>query len=175
LLPEIQFDRYRIDPLSAEAHGAELMVFEGDAGEDLFWWIGYAWSEVRDKTLDRKIARSWDQTHSVKAGLSWRWGRWDLSVAGEVHTGWPKTEFPAAALNDTRYSVFHTLDARVSREFAVRRGDLTVFLEVSNLYDRKNQCCTEYSAISTPSGPILVAKETNWLPLLPSLGVVWRF
>jgi outer membrane receptor protein involved in Fe transport len=175
LLPEIQFDRYRIDPISAEAHGAELMVSQGGAKQQLFWWVGYAWSEVRDKTEDRKIPRSWDQTHTLKAGLSWRWGRWNISAAGEAHTGWPKTELPGTETNSTRYSVFHTLDARVSREFDLRRGDLTVFVEVSNLYDRRNPCCTEYSATTSPTGPVLVANETHWLPLLPSLGIVWRF
>jgi outer membrane receptor protein involved in Fe transport len=175
LLPEIQFDRYRIDPISAEAHGAELMVSEGDARQELFWWFSYAWSEVLDKTIDQKIARSWDQTHAVKAGLSWRWGAWDFSAAGEVHTGWPKSVLPAEELNTSQYSVFHTLDVRVSREFDVRRGDLTVFLEVSNLYDRENTCCTEYSVTPGPSGPLLVEKEARWLPLLPSLGVIWRF
>jgi len=175
LLPEIQFDRYRIDPVSADATGAELMVSEGDAGQRLFWWFGYTWSEVRDKTPDQKIARSWDQTHTVKAGLSWRWRKWDLSVAGEVHTGWPKTELVDLDLNSARYSVFHTLDARVSREFDVRRGDLTVFLEVSNLYDRDNPCCTEYSVITTATGPELAGREAHWLPLVPSLGIIWRF
>lgn len=175
LLPELQFDRYRIDPISAEAKGAELMVSEGDAGQPLFWWFGYAWSVVRDKTLDQRISRSWDQTHTVKAGLSWQLRRWDFSVAGEVHTGWPKSELIAGELNSARYSVFHTLDARISREFDVRRGDLTVFLEVSNLYNRNNPCCTEYSVITTATGPELAGKETHWLPLVPSLGVVWRF
>jgi len=175
LLPEIQFDRYRIDPTSAKAHGAELLVSDGDAGQALFWWVGYAWSEALDETIDRRIFRSWDQTHAVKAGLSWRWGVWDFSAAGEVHTGWPKSVLPAEELNTSRYSVFHTLDVRVSREFDVRRGDLTVFLEVSNLYDRKNSCCTEYSMTTGANGPQLVAKEAHWLPLLPSLGVVWRF
>jgi outer membrane cobalamin receptor len=175
LLPEIQFDRYRIDPISAEATGAELLLSRGDEAQNTFWWFGYAWSEVRDKTLDLKIPRSWDQTHTVKAGISWRWGRWDLSTAGEIHTGWPKSVMPAEQINVSRYSLFHTLDMRISREYAVRRGDLTVFLEVSNLYDRNNPCCTEYSVEVTPSGPLLIDKQVHWLPLLPSLGVVWRF
>jgi len=175
LLPELQFDRYRIDPVSAVATGAELMLSRGDGGENLFWWIGYAWSEVRDKTPSGYTARSWDQTHTGKAGLSWRWGRWDLSAAGEVHTGWPKTVMPADELNALRYSVFHTLDVRVSRKFDVRRGDLTAFLEVSNLYNRKNPCCTEYSVVTTPAGSELLEDEAYWLPLVPSLGIVWRF
>ena len=175
LIPEIQFDRYRIDPISAKATGAELLVTRGGNARETFWWLGYAWSEVSDKTADKKIPRSWDQTHTVKAGISWRWGRWDLSAAGEAHTGWPKTVFPGEQINATRYSVFHTLDIRVARDFAVRRGDLTVFLEISNLYDRNNPCCVEYSVQQAPTGPLLIDKERDWLPLLPSLGVVWRF
>lgn len=191
LLPEIQFDRYRIDPVSAEAQGAELMMTKGDGGQKVFWWIGYAWSEVRDKTPDQKILRGWDQTHAVKAGLSWRLGQWDFSAAGEVHTGWPKTELIATTItnpdgsegflldttapNSGRYSVFHSIDARVSRDFSVRRGDLTVYLDVTNIYDRNNACCTEYSVFSDETGDSLLAEEAHWLPLIPSLGVIWRF
>ena len=74
--------------------------------------------------------------------------------------------------NAARYSVFHGLDVRVSREFDVGRGDLTAFLEITNLYDRANPCCTEYSLL--PDGS-LGSREAHWLPLVPSLGVVWRF
>jgi len=191
LLPEIQFDRYRIAPAASEAHGAELHVAKGDSGEDFFWWLGYGWSEVRDKTQTTRISRSWDQTHAVKAGASWHWGNWDLSVAGEVHTGWPKTELVAeeipnpdgtwslmvttTPINAGRYSVFHTLDMRMSRNFTLRRGDLTAFVEVSNLYNRSNPCCTEYSINADGLGPTLVEQERDWLPMVPSLGVVWRF
>lgn len=191
LLPEIQFDRYFVAPYSSEAHGAELRVAKGDSGEDFFWWLGYSWSEVRDKTQTTRTLRSWDQTHAVKAGASWHWGSWDLSVAGEVHTGWPKTELVAeevpnpdgtwsllvttTPLNTGRYSVFHKLDMRVSRDFTLRRGELTAFLEVSNLYNRENPCCTEYSINTDGLGPTLVEQEKDWLPMVPSLGVVWRF
>lgn len=192
LLPEIQFDRYRIDPLAAQAYGAELTLSKGDAEQDIFWWLGYAWSEVRDETATEKILRSWDQTHTVKAGISWRWGRWDFSAAGEVHTGWPKTELIAgstlnpdgtvsltlatSAANTARHSVFHNLDTRVSREFKVRRGELTAFLDVTNFYDRQNPCCTDISVnAAVNGGQTLTQKEANWLPLVPSLGVIWRF
>ena len=176
LLPEIQFDRYRIEPTSAEAHGAELMISSGDGGQHLFWWLSYAWSEVSDRTETGKAPRSWDQTHTGKFGFSWRWGDWDFSAAGEVHTGWPKTELldgVVTDINSGRYSVFHSLDARVSRQFDTRRGDLTVFAEVTNLYDRGNPCCTEYAM--SADGTELIARQSNWLPLVPSLGVVWRF
>jgi hypothetical protein len=154
----------------------------------VLWWLSYAWSEVEDATPDGDIKRSWDQTHTVKGGMSWRWGPWDFSAAGEVHTGWPKTVMTGEAVtgpdagtglalevsgrNDSRYSVFHGIDVRVSREFDVTRGDLTAFLEITNLYDRANPCCTEYSLL--PDGS-LASRESHWLPLVPSLGAVWRF
>lgn len=175
LVPELQFDRMRIDASKTESRGAELMISQGGGDDALFWWLGYAWSEVDDSTANGQVKRSWDQTHTGKLGISWRWGPWDFSAAGEVHTGWPKTLL-TTAMNSSRYSVFHTLDARVSRDFELRRGELTAFLEVTNLYDRQNPCCTEYSLQTGPGGTAnLVAREAHWLPIVPSLGVVWRF
>lgn len=188
LLPELQFDRVRVDASGAEAIGAEVTLSRGTPNQDVLWWVGYAWSEVEDATADGDIKRGWDQTHTLRGGMSWRWGSWDFSAAGEVHTGWPKTtmtgELAAAPgggtellldvsrRNDSRYPVFHAVDIRVSREFDVGRGDLTAFLEITNLYDQANPCCTEYSLV--PDGS-LASRESHWLPLVPSLGVVWRF
>ena len=78
-------------------------------------------------------------------------------------------------LNEQRHSVFHTLDVRISRDFRIRQGELAVFLEVSNLYDRDNECCLEYTILPGVTGPVLSESEGHWLPLVPSLGVVWRF
>ena len=188
LLPELQFDRVRIDASGAEAIGAEITLNKGSSTQDLLWWLSYAWSEVEDATADGDIKRSWDQTHTVKGGMSWQWGAWNFSAAGEVRTGWPKTVMTGETVtepggstallldvsnrNGERYSVFHGADVRVSREFDLARGDLTAFLEITNLYDRANPCCTEYSLL--PDGS-LGSRESHWLPLVPSLGVVWRF
>jgi len=188
LLPELQFDRVQVDASGAHALGAEVTLSRGASDQDLFWWMSYAWSEVEDETADGTIERSWDQTHTFKGGLSWRWGSWDFSAAGEVHTGWPQTVMTGeiatapgggsalvldvSGRNASRYPMFHTLDVRVSRKFDLARGDLTAFLEITNLYDQANPCCTEYSLM--PDGT-LAGRETHWLPLVPSLGVVWRF
>jgi hypothetical protein len=152
------------------------MLSRGDAGNQLFWWLGYAWSVAQDEYPDYSSDRAWDQTHTAKAGISWRWAHWDFSAAGEVHTGWPKMELvDNVVVEGGRYSAFHTLDVRVSREFSLRRSELTTFLEVSNVYNRQNACCLEY-AVSTSTGAAeLTAREQHWLPLVPSLGIIWRF
>lgn len=188
LLPELQFDRVMVDPSGAEALGAELMLSRGSSEDELFWWLGYAWSEIYDETAGGDVVRSWDQTHTFKGGLSWKWGAWSFSAAAEAHTGWPRTSMTGelalqpdgsealvievSERNAFRYSNFHALDIRVSRDFDLTRGDLTAFLEVTNLYDQQNPCCIEYSV--GPDGS-LASRDKHWLPLVPSLGVIWRF
>jgi len=190
LIPELQIDRVRIDANKAIAQGAEFML-NGES-KNLRWWASYTWAEIEDELDSGTVRRSWDQTHTVKAGLNWDWNKWSFSAAGAVNTGWPKTELVTATVtnpdgssqlvatttprNSSRHATFHTLDARVSRQFDVSRGELTGFLEISNIYGRENPCCTQYSLLSDSDGnPIVDVDEDNWLPLVPSLGVSWRF
>ncbi len=187
LLPEIQFDRVEVDAPSAEAIGVEASLTQGSGTDDLFWWLSYAWARVEDRMPGGDVLRSWDQEHTLKAGLSWRWRDWNFSTAAEVHTGWPRTELVGTMTpgpdgdelalavtprNAAHYGRFQSLDVRVSRDFPLKRGRLTTFLEVSNLANRENACCTEYSLADDGS---LLGEQAHWLPLVPSLGVVWRF
>jgi outer membrane receptor protein involved in Fe transport len=187
LLPELKPDRIRIAPQTASARGIEVTL-NRDPDERLGWWLTYAWSSVRDEFVDEAPAdRSWDQTHSVSAGLVWQTRDWDLSLAGRYRTGWPTTAFELAAVapvsliavgprNQERLGAYKSLDARVARKFRFERsGELTVFLEVANLFNRHNACCVEYE-MDDEDGPLDLEVETiNYLPTLPSLGVIWRF
>lgn len=192
LIPELQIDRVRIDAAGAVTRGAELMLSREGAQNGGFWWLSYGWAEISDATASGEVRRSWDQTHTVKAGINWDWMEWNFSAAGLLHTGWPKSTLTVETVtnpdgssslvastpprNSLRYSVFHTVDVRISRDFDLKRGSLTAFLELTNVYNRKNPCCTEYSMTTDlNANQVLVADEDNWLPLLPSLGVLWRF
>lgn len=192
LIPELQIDRSRIDADSATAEGAEIMISGEAKDKGLLWWASYTWSEVVDMTGDDRVRRSWDETNTFKAGLNWDWGKWSISVAGILHTGWPKTDLltqtitnpdgsqdliaVTAARNSTRHGVFHSLDARISRDFDVSKGMLTGFLEITNVYNRDNPCCTRYFRQVDVNGTgLIAATSNNWLPLVPSLGVIWRF
>ncbi|MGH8193666.1 MAG: TonB-dependent receptor [Woeseiaceae bacterium] len=191
LIPELQIDRVRIDADSAVAEGIELTLSD-DTSNGLFWWASYAWSKVEDTADSVDISRSWDQTHTLNAGLNWDWKKWNFSAAGIFHTGWPKTELVADTVtnpdgstslalsasprNILRHGEFQSLDIRISRRFDVSRGELTGFLEVTNSYNHPNPCCTEYSVGVDENGDeLLLRDESNWLPIVPSLGIVWRF
>ncbi len=192
LVPELQIDRVQIVAETAFVKGAEFTLSGGSSAGDLLWWAGYVWSSTEDKVDQTDVRRSWDQKHSIKAGISTKWGAWDVSAAGTWHSGWPETQLVVETVlapdgsseivatttprNSLNYEAFHTLDARVSRTFQLPKSELTTFIEISNLYNRPNQCCTQYTVeVGDDGSRNIAANRSNWLPIVPSAGVVWRF
>lgn len=191
LVPELAPDRVEITPSDAQARGIEVSL-EKTGSDALSWWATYTLSKVTD-TVDGVIEpRSWDQRHSLLAGVSWRWENWEAAIVGSVHSGWPRTDlifsegidadgepvFTAvpAPRNSERYEAFASLDARISRTFDVKRGTLTAFFEISNLTDRRNFCCTDYDFDEDEAGnTFLDVSQDTWLPLFPAIGVLWEF
>jgi outer membrane receptor protein involved in Fe transport len=191
LIPELQIDRARIDADNAAAEGLEVSLTGGGA-RNLSWWASYSWSRAVDTIDGQTSKRSWDQTHTISAGLARDWQNWSASAAALLHTGWPKALLGSEAVtnpdgstslvvgvdppNGRRHATFQSLDVRISRRFDLGKGDLTAFLEVTNAYNRENPCCTEYSVeFDSVGDPFMQAKSGGWLPIVPSLGVVWRF
>ena len=52
---------------------------------------------------------------------------------------------------------------------------LSLFLEISNLFNRDNDCCTEYEVDDETGELLLEIEAVNGLPFIPSAGFVWRF
>ena len=191
LIPELAPDRIEIAPTHASASGLEISLrYDGPQGLD--WWASYSLSKSQDKIDGRYELRSWDQRHALIAGLSWSSENWEAAVIASVHSGWPKT--PLALIetidedgelefepsigprNSDRYPFFATIDARVSRAFDVGRGTLTAFLEVSNITNRRNVCCSDYDLEEDENGnEFLAFSEDYWLPIVPAIGVLWEF
>lgn len=178
LVPELRWDRVRIAPESSLAEGLELLLTRRSSNP---WngWFNYSWSRVRDRIDGRDVPRSWDQTHSVGGGLTWTDGGWQATLAGSWHTGWPTTPVHGLEIgtrNSARYKDYASVDLRVSRDFTLARGELTVFGEVTNALDRRNPCCTDYTYELADGGEVTLERDyRHWLPLVPSLGVLWKF
>ncbi len=50
-----------------------------------------------------------------------------------------------------------------------------MFAEVTNLLDRRNPCCTEFQ-FERDDGAVAIEREyRHWLPLVPSVGALWKF
>lgn len=191
LIPELQADRIRLEPDSARSQGVELSL-DGENG-DWSWWSSYTLSKTTDEIDGQDVIRSWDQRHAFQAGLSWSSDIWNVALAAGVHTGWPTTDLALiedgldangdpilvaepGPRNDLRYATFSSIDFRVSREFAVKRGSLTAFIEVSNVANRDNVCCTDWDLeVDDDGAASLESSADYWLPLLPAIGILWQF
>ena len=190
IIPELQPDRIRIAPTSALARGVELSV--NRSGQALSWWASYSLAEVTDTVDGIEVPRSWDQRHSLQAGLTWNVNNWNFSVAGIIRSGWPTTSLALEEVigpggepgfiaipgprNAEQLPHFASLDARISRKFDVGRGTITAFFEVSNLLDRNNVCCFDYDLETDENDEQFLEYSLDyWLPLLPAVGFLWEF
>ncbi len=185
VLPELKPDRILIAPDAAVAEGAEVSL-NYDAG-DFSGWVSYTHSRVLDRDDGVWLHRSWDQRNYASGGLSWRGARWEASLAVAWHRGWPTTEieletldpFPLASVgkrNATNISNYSRIDLRIARRFDLESaGELTAYLEVNNLTKRNNDCCVEFQ-VEDEEGDVFLDVETRGsMPLIPSLGVLWKF
>ena len=195
LNPETANDRILIEPGAAEAHGAELFLTRRGGGT-FNWWINYAWSESKDTIDGRDVLRATDQTHAVNLGASWRpTPRWSFSAVWIYNTGWPTTPVSAALgtgpdgepiaipvvgdLRSVRLADYHRLDVRASRRFARKRSVFELFIDVQNLYNRRNDAGFEVDGndflIDDRGQAVYETSPETWLPLVPSFGVSWTF
>ncbi len=185
VLPELKPDRLRIAPQSARAQGVELSLLLDR--EPWSGWLSYSWSEVRDRVDGSAVHRSWDQRHHVGGGLNYQHGGWQLGLAAVWHSGWPTTAVELAALepfplvatgprNAIRLENYMRVDARIARQFHFdAHGDLTLFLEAANVFKRGNPCCVEYDLELEEGEALFDSGPRSSLPLIPSIGFIWRF
>lgn len=185
-LPEGALDRFRIEPERSRAFGAELFL-QGRAGRRLEWWLNYAYSRTEDEIGGMRIPRQIDQRHTVNVDINYDLGRqWDVNLAWRFHTGWRITPVSLeeregseelvpvlGRLNSKPVPDYHRLDVRVSRERRIALGTLTFFLDVQNLYDRKNVAGFDLE-IDQEAGEI-VASEERWPGFFASVGFSLEF
>jgi hypothetical protein len=73
------------------------------------------------------------------------------------------------SLYSERFSAFNQLDIRVDRKFIFDTWILTVYLDVQNLYNSKNEQSIEYAYDFSQS------KKVRGLPILPTFGIKGEF
>ncbi len=183
--PEIEPDRVLVEPEEGRADGVETLV-RGVAGSRIDWGLMYAWARSEDFIEDEWRPRRTHQRHTIAADCNYRFtDRWNLNFAFRFHTGWPTTgilakenedgEFELAfgPYNGERFPAYHRLDARLTRDWITRRGRITIYLDVQNLYDRENVAGFDAS-VHDDTGELEIETE-HWPGILPSLGVSWQF
>ena len=182
-------DRFSIDPDSSEIYGAEL-VFKQDLGSRFSWFGSYAWSQAEDKIGNTTLPRQTEQEHTINLNANYRVGRkWNLNAAWVFHTGWHTTPIelgqdaegptlvPGEIYSDT-FPAYHRLDLRINRSvYLSQRRSFELYIDILNAYNRKNVSGYEDYRIETDANgqPTIAFEQENWLPLLPSFGLSWKF
>ncbi len=187
LIPELAPDRIALNPSSGRARGLELTL-EYNAGDHLNWWTSYTLSRVTDRIDGVDELRNWDQTHSLQAGFAWRTEHWEYGFAANIHSGWPTTlatleiddadelELVFAPRNQARLNTFASFDVKASRIWQFEKFRITAFVEVSNLFNRQNECCADYDINDEDEQvPLLERSVDSWLGIVPALGVLLEF
>lgn len=82
-------------------------------------------------------------------------------------------------LRSIRLDDYHRLDVRASRRFARKRSVFELFIDIQNLYNRRNDAGFEVDGldfrIDEQGRAVYEPSVETWLPLLPSFGVSWTF
>jgi TonB family protein len=165
---------------SGRTFGGELLLRA--RRERFFGWIAYTLSrsERRDAPGEPLRVFQYDQTHILTALGSYKLGRgWEIGARWRFVTGNPYTPYAGAiadydagayaALSAPLYSArdpaFHRLDLRVDKKWQFKDWSLGWYLDVQNVYDRRNAEGQQYNFNYSRSQPVA------GLPILPIVGL----
>lgn len=163
-------------------YGAELSA-RWDSHHHWSSWGAYSLSHAFDYINGTAVPRTWEQKHSLNAGLAWTQRPWTLSASTTWHTGWRRNELrivsaenPSAPvlalspLNQAEWRNYFSLDLRASWSHKLQYGALESFVEVDNVTNHSNLCCVNY-AIEDQQ---LEGDTTTWLPRFALFGITWQ-
>lgn len=177
---------FGLEPLGNEgrgrAYGVELFLQKKLSAIPVYGLASIALARSEFAGLDGVFRPGpFDQRLLATLLAGWRPdARWELAGKVRVATGTPLTPFvltgPLAGTPDfTRYNaggrtpIFHALDVRVDRRYAWRKRQLVLYLDIQNLYARRNVSTFVWNERTRAVEP----DET--LGVLPSIGINLSF
>jgi TonB family protein len=165
---------------SGRAYGGELLARW--TSERFFGWIAYTLSksERRDAPGAPLHTFQYDQTHIFTALGSYKIGSgWEIGGRFRYVTGNPYTPYVGGIADldaggygaipgapwSARSPAFHSLDLRVEKTWKLGGGSVAAYLDLQNVYNRKNPEGRMYNYNYSKSQPLA------GLPLLPVIGL----
>jgi len=158
----------------------------------------YAYAETEDLIDETWVPREFDQTNTLNVDFDFLVTRkWRLNLAWRYHTGWPTTpislveveggngsaeedeeleteyEIVLGPFNSDRLPDYHRFDARLSRQWGLSFGELTFFVDIQNVLDRKNVAGFDIT-VDTEEGELEQIVEEG-VGFLPSIGISIEF
>jgi hypothetical protein len=113
--------------------------------------------------------------------MAWTGARTSVSALLGWHSGWPKTPVTpvpgtgatpdhilVGLRNSARWKNYFSTDLRVSTSVPLSFGELTLWLDGTNLTGRSNACCIELQSMSSAGVPSV--EDQAWLPRILNVG-----
>jgi outer membrane receptor protein involved in Fe transport len=174
------------------ARGIELML-KRQTGS-LQGWIGYAWSITKRRIDQQSYYPKYDRRHSFHTVLNYALGKkWSLGFVFSFGSGMPYTPVPGKYMryewhldqnrlsgelsdrpgekNSARFPAYHRLDASLRKEGRLWGIAASPYLQIINIYNRKNVFYYFWDHEVNPSRLTTV----SMFPLLPTVGVDFAF
>ena len=156
-------------------------------------WIGYTlgWTRRTFPELNGGLTfpPKYDRRHDLSFVVSYQAGKWRLGSNLVYATGQAFTPASAryslrepttrsvkdyvlpAERNSARLLPYHRLDASASREFGLWGLDVEFYLQIFNLYSRRNEWFVQFDTKKPETEPEVVKQ----LPIVPTLGFNFSF
>ena len=176
---------------SGWASGVEVFLQQRTGA--LTGWIGYTlgWTRRTFPELNggRTFPPKYDRRHDLSFVVSYQAGKWRLGSNLVYATGQAFTPASAryslrepttrsvkdyvlpAERNSARLLPYHRLDASASREFGLWGLDVEFYLQIFNLYSRRNEWFVQFNTKNPETEPEVVKQ----LPIVPTLGFNFSF
>ena len=156
-------------------------------------WFGYTLGWTRRKFPDLNGGRTFPPKYDRRHDLSfvcnyqrgaWRWGANLVYATGQAFT--PATaryslRTPATGVvndyvlpadrNSARLLPYHRLDLNLRREFGLGSGKAAFYIQIFNVYSRRNEWFIQYKTDDPTTEPEVVKQ----LPIVPTLGIDFNF
>ncbi len=170
---------------TGRAYGLEILARKQLTGS-VFGWLAYTLnrSERRARPGESYSLFDFDQTHILTIVGVWRLPRnWQIGGRFRLVSGNPYTPVVGAvadasqggyqpilgARNSSRMPTFHQLDLRIDKGWVWRRLQLSLYVDVQNVYNQQNTEFWNYAFDFSSRQPIAS------LPIIPSVGTKLEF
>ena len=176
-----------------EGYATGLELFAEKRRGSLTGWLGYTlgWTRRKFPEIDegRSFPPKYDRRHDVSMTGKYRSGGWTWTAnfvygTGQAYTpagarytlrdpasGRPVDRLLAARRNSARLLPYHRLDAGVRRAVGIFGAEAEFYLQIFNLYNRRNEWFIQYDPEDSEQEPTVV----RMLPVLPTFGFDFRF
>lgn len=178
---------------SGDAKGLEIYAKHALSSR-FTWGVAYALSRSELETDSGKAPRDFDRRHAINLNANYAiWNNGWINVMWRYHSGDPYTQIwyekiystdgrsyswekKYGSINGERLPAYHSLDIRLTKNFQFKKWELEAYIQILNLYNRKNVHEYSYQKLTDNKGEIYYERlAEGLLPILPALGLSAQF